>query len=83
MNQIIVGFELKAKKSSVAVNDIAIFEYLPRFIQFSWSLDNKPGWLVKSTSHRTDITQVQSSQLIELSVKNSTSGTPGDLTNKS
>ena len=82
VNQIIVGFELKAKKSSVAMDDIVIFEYLPRFIQFSWSLDNKPGWLVKSTSHRTDITQVQSSQLIELSVKNSTSGTPGDLTNK-
>ena len=78
VSQIIVGFELKSKTPSLANGGIAVFEYLPRFIQFSWSA-NKPGWLTKSTSHRTDITQVQSNQLIQLSVKNSTSGNAGEL----
>lgn len=76
---LIVGFKLNEKIPNTTDNEIATFEFVPEYIQFSWK-GYQPSWLTGG-AHRIMLNDFKEENKIELKVKNTKTGTSGDLVN--
>lgn len=79
INLLIVAFKLNEKIPNTADNQIATFEFVPEYIQFSWK-DYQPSWLT-GNAHRIMLNDFKEENKIELKIKNTKTGTSGDLVN--
>lgn len=79
INLLIVGFKLNEKIPNTTDNEIATFEFVPEYIQFSWK-DYQPSWLT-GNAHRIMLNDFKEENKIELKVKNTKTGNSGDLVN--
>lgn len=79
INLLIVAFKLNEKIPNTADNQIATFEFVPEYIQFSWK-DYQPSWLT-GNAHRIMLNDFKEENKIELKVKNTKTGNSGDLVN--
>ena len=77
INLLIVGFKLNEKIPNITDNQIATFEFVPEYIQFSWK-GYQPSWLT-GNAHRIMLNDFKDKNKIELKVKNTKTGTSGEL----
>ena len=76
-NLLIVAFKLNEKIPNTTDNQIATFEFVPEYIQFSWK-DYQPSWLT-GNAHRIMLNDFKEENKIELKVKNVKTGASGEL----
>lgn len=83
VTQIIVAFKLNEKNRNTTKDEIATFEFVPEYLQFSWDAAAKPAWLTNgNNSHRFSLADFKDINKVEVSVKNNENGaTKGDLVN--
>ena len=74
---LIVGFKLNEKIPNITDDQVATFEFVPEYIQFSWK-GYQPSWLTGG-AHRIMLNDFKEENKIELKVKNTKTGTPGEL----
>lgn len=76
---LIVGFKLNEKIPNITDDQVATFEFVPEYIQFSWK-GYQPSWLTGG-AHRIMLNDFKEENKIELKVKNVKTGNSGDLVN--
>lgn len=83
VTQIIVAFKLNEKNRNTTKDEIATFDFVPEYLQFSWDAAAKPAWLTNgNNSHRFSLIDFKEINKVEVSVKNNENGaTKGDLVN--
>ena len=79
INLLIVAFKLNEKIPNTTDNQVATFEFVPEYIQFSWK-GYQPSWLTGG-AHRIMLNDFKEENKIELKVKNTKTGASGDLVN--